>query len=62
MNFLIVVLWLILSVVVASVARRRGFAWGAYFAHSLLASPWIAMVTLHRATHAESNAPVPTPA
>ncbi len=62
MYLLPLLLWIALSFVVASVARRRGFSWGAYFALCLLASPWLAMVTLHLATHAERNAPVHPPA
>ena len=61
MYLLPLLLWVAISIVVASVAHRRGFSWGAYFAHCLLASPWLAMVTLHLAKHAESNAPVHTP-
>lgn len=57
-----IVLWFIPSFVVAGIARHRGFSFGAYLAHCLLASPWIAMVTLHVATHGEGDGTVYTPA
>jgi hypothetical protein len=59
---LIVLFWIVPSFIVASIARRRGFSWGAYLAHCLLASPWVAMVTLHVATHGERNSPAHSPA
>jgi len=44
--------WIIPSVVVASVARRRGFSFWAYLLHSYLPSPFTALITLNLATRA----------
>lgn len=45
-----ILFWLLPSIVVAFVARHRGFTFWAYLLHSYLPSPFVALITLHAAT------------
>jgi hypothetical protein len=58
--WVVLLLWLIPSIIVASVARRRGFSFWAYLLHCYLPSPFIALITLRAAIRGSRlNEPLP---
>ncbi|HXK36971.1 MAG TPA: hypothetical protein VJ553_05320 [Candidatus Paceibacterota bacterium] len=57
--WIVILFWILLSIVVASVARRRGFSFWAYLLHCYLPSPFVALITLHFATRLNLSAAQP---
>jgi hypothetical protein len=47
-----VIFWIVPSVIVAFVAKKRGYSFWAYLLHGFLPSPFVALITLHLARKA----------